>query len=248
MTRRSVLLGIALFVLLAVGTGAVLLLLLHHEPDFYQRIAQPPGQERQKHSEEFTAKCTSLLNGMINNREWEERFTEAQINSYLDEDFIRSGIHERMLPEGISQPRVSIAPDKVRLAFRYGSAPWCSTIVSIDFRVWLPTQSPELNVVALELQGLHAGSLPISAQSLLERISDAARRQDIEVTWYRHEGNPVALLRLQANQPRPTVRLEKIQLYDGLLILGGHSVEAAPLRAMLGVPIPASSPGLGLTD
>ena len=92
------------------------------------------------------------------------------------------------------------------------------------------------------------GSLPVSAQSLLERVSEAARRQDIEVTWYRHEGNPVALLRFQANQPRPTVRLEKLELQEGLLVIGGHSVEAAPLRAMLGVPFASASQGAGFSD
>src|SRR5262249_46802823 len=100
----------------------------------------------------------------------------------------------------------------------------------------------ETNVVALELQGLHAGSLPVGAQSFLDRVSEAARRQEIDITWYRHENNPVALLRFQANQRRPTVRLEKLELHDGLLLVGGHSMEAAPLRAMLGIPLAATPP------
>jgi hypothetical protein len=68
-----------------------------------------------------------------------------------------------------------------------------------------------------------------------------ARRQDIEVTWYRWNGNPVALLRFQATQQRPTVRLERLTLQKGLLTIGGRSIEASPLRAMLGglsIPLP----------
>jgi hypothetical protein len=166
----------------------------------------------------------------MSDRSWEEHFTDAQINSYFDEGFVRSNIN---LPDRISQPRITFGPGTVRLAFRYGSGSWCTTVVSIDFRVWL---CKETNVVALELEALRAGSLPITAQSLLERVSEVVRRQDIEVTWYRHEGNPVALLRFQANQPRPTVRLRRLELKAGELVVGGTSVEPAPLRAMLGVP------------
>ena len=240
MSRKSFVLGIALLTLLGGAVAGVLALLVLHEPEFYRKIALPPGQERQQHSQEFQAKCFNLYNGMINDRVWQEKFTEAQINSYFDEDFVRSGIEESFLPEGISKPRVSIGPETIRLAFRYGTEAWCSTVVSIDFRVWLCPR--EANVVALELKGLHAGSLPITAQSLLERVSEVARRKDIEVTWYRLNGNPVALLRFQATQPRPTVRLERLELSEGQIVVGGRSAEAAPLRAMLGVPDAALKP------
>jgi hypothetical protein len=241
MSRKSVLLGLGLLAVLAAAVAGILLVLVRHEPDFYRKIALPPGKERQRHSSEFQTKCSLLFTKMKDYREWQERFTEAQINSYFDEGFINSNLDKSMLPEGISSPRVSIERDRIRLAFRYGSEPWCSAVVSIDFRVWLVAH--EVNVVALELQGLHAGSLPMSCQSLLERISEMLRRrEDIEVTWYRHNGNPVALLRFQANQARPSVRLERLELGQGELIIGGRSVEPAPLRAMLGMPDAANEP------
>jgi hypothetical protein len=228
-----------LLLLVAVG-GGVLATLVWYEPADYQHCALPPGQQRQKHSQEFQAKFTHLLSAIGSEPEWEETFTEAQINSYLDEDFMRSGIGERMLPEEIREPRVSIAPDKVRLAFRYGSDSWCSTIISVDFSVWLPRQ--EQNVVALEVQALHAGALPITAQSLLDRVSEVARQRDIDVPWFRHNGHPVALLRFQANQPRPTIRLERLELREGELIVRGRSLDAAPVRAMLSKPTISLAP------
>jgi hypothetical protein len=240
MSRKSVLLGIALLFLLGGATAAVLALLVLHEPASYHEAALPPGQERQQHSHEFETKCSLLVNGIMNDRQWQEKFTAAQINSYLEEDFVRSGIHDRLLPVGITDPRVSFGPGKVRIAFRYGAQTWCSTVVTIDFGVWLCPK--DTNVVALELQGLRAGSLPIAAQSLLDRVSEVARQQDIEVTWYRRDGNPVALLRFQATQPRPTVRLERLELSEGELLVVGRSAEAAPLRAMLGVPATALVP------
>jgi hypothetical protein len=68
-----------------------------------------------------------------------------------------------------------------------------------------------------------------------------ARKYDVEVTWYRHSnGNAVALLRFLANQPRPTVRLERLELNQGEIIIGGRSLNdlpSSPLRAMLGEPL-----------
>jgi hypothetical protein len=240
MSRKSFILGITLLGLLGAAVAGILGLLVLHEPEFYHHAELPPGQEREQHSHDFEAKVFQLYNGINNDREWREKFTEAQINSYLEEDFIRSGIQDRMLPEGISDPRISFGPGKIRVAFRYGGHSWCSTIVTIDFGVWLCQK--DVNVVAMELQGLHAGSLPITAQSLLDRVSEVARRQDIEVTWYRLNGNPVAVLRFQATQPRPTVRLERLEVSEGQLLIVGRSAEAAPLRAMLGVPLEALIP------
>src|SRR5690348_7135771 len=124
MRRKSVLLGSALLVVLGGAVAAVVALLVLHEPASYHQAALPPGQERQQHSHEFVSKCSELYVGVMNDREWRQKFTAAQINSYLDEDFVRSG-QDKMLPEGISDPRVSFAPGKVRLAFRYGAHTWC---------------------------------------------------------------------------------------------------------------------------
>jgi hypothetical protein len=230
MTRKSVLFGVGGVALLLGSVASALALLVLHEPGFYTRSALPPGPVRKQHSKAFVAEFSHLFNGIYNlYPEWYGTFTDAQINSYLEEDFLASGNAEKVLPEGISAPRVVIEPDKIRLAFRYGSEPW-STIISIDLRVWLAPKEP--NVVALELQGLHAGSLPISAQSLLEHISEVARRNNIDPTWYRHNGNPVVLLRFQSDQPRPTVQLRKLELHQGMLRVVGRSLAEPSLRAM----------------
>jgi hypothetical protein len=133
----------------------------------------------------------------------------------------------------MSMPRVAIEPDKARLAFRYGSGTR-SAVISIDIRLWLVKTEPGL--IALELQSLRAGSLPISSQSLLDQLSEFGEKWNIKVTWYRYpkNGNPVALLRLQADKEKPTVKLTQLELQQGKLIIAGRSTEASPLRAMLG--------------
>jgi hypothetical protein len=231
MRRKSLLLAVGLVALVVVSVGGALALLVYHEPGFYRRCAVPPGPIRLKHSNAFTSECVKLWEGIRNHDpKWYATFTDAQINSYFAEGFIKSKMDRSFLPKGISEPRVAIEPGKIRLAFRYGEGTW-STVISIDVRAWLV--KPEPNVVALELQGLHAGSLPISAQSLLENISETCRRNNIDVKWYRHNGNPVALLHFQGDSPRPTVQLSQLELRQGLLVIGGRSVPAATIAAVL---------------
>jgi hypothetical protein len=84
-----------------------------------------------------------------------------------------------------------------------------------------------VNVICLEILGRKAGAMPVSAQSLLELISEQARK-DIEVTWYRHEGNPVALLRFQNDRARPTFQLRRLELRQGMITIGGMSPGTSP--------------------
>lgn len=226
MSRKSFLLAVGIVLLLGSSVSSVLALLVRHEPASYQQALPETGEVRQEQSKAFTTELVRLIDDMVNKQQWFGQFTDEQINSYFAEDFVRSGTAEKLLPEGIHEPRIAIQPDRIRLSFRYGTGVW-STVVSIDLGVWLAGKEP--NVVVLELQGLRAGSLPISAQSLLERISEAARSQNLEVTWYRHKGNPVAVLRFQPYQNRPTFQLQRLELGEGSLLITGRSLDAVSI-------------------
>jgi hypothetical protein len=236
MSRRSLLLAIAIFCCLTCGVGAALWMLVRYEPRIYLQAAVPPGEVRQKLSNECSRELSHLYHSVTtpDEQNWEHRFTDEQINSYLSEHFVQSHADKEFLPEGVSQPRIVIEADKIRIAFRYGSGLW-SSIVSIDLRVWLVKGEP--NVVALKLVGFHAGALPISAQSLLESITQTCQKNGIGVDWYRDDGAPVALLRFQAEQPHPTLELETIKLEPGAIHIEGRTKDPASLRAFLADPL-----------
>jgi hypothetical protein len=221
MHHRSLVVKIGIAVLALAGTLGALGVLLKHERQVYLRGTVPPGQARLKHSQAYWTEFGELWNGLMNNREWQATFTETQINSFFEEDFRRSGMAERLLPQGISAPRVAVEQDRLRLGFRYGVGFW-STVVTIDLRVWLAPKEP--NVVALEIQGVHAGALPISPHTLLDQIKRFAERTKMEVRWYRFNGNPVALLRFPGDQPRPTAQVRQLQLHAGRLSLAGGPI------------------------
>jgi hypothetical protein len=234
MSRRSVAVALSAIVALVVGGTAVLAVLIRHEPARYAEAPLPEEPvARQERSREFTERLLALINSINGDREWDEQFTDEQINSYLDDGFIRSGTDQNLLPEGISRPRIVFGTDSVHLAFRYGTGVW-STVVSIDLHVWVPKCEP--NVVAMELVGFHAGALPISTQSLLERVAEVGRQKAVDIAWYRTNGHPVALLRFGADQPRVTVVLDSVKLQPGSLTVKGHAIETSAASAMLPAP------------
>jgi hypothetical protein len=240
MNRRSLLLAVGIFALLVCTTGASLCLLVRYEPKPYVLAEVPAGESRYQKSQEFTMEFSQLVSAIANRPDapesWDARFTDEQINSYFAEGFVTSGLEEKVLAEGISHPRVVIDSDKVRLAFRYGSGFW-STVVSIDVKAWVAKDEP--NVVALQLVGFHAGALPMSAQALYERFSDLGRQYGIDVTWYRYEGYPVALLRFQPDKPNPTLELQAVHLEKGAITIQGRCTDGATVGALL--PLPGSA-------
>jgi hypothetical protein len=220
MSRKSMLWSVGGIAVLFATLATLAWVLLTHEPDFYRRSAVPPGPQRKQWSGQCNHHLlTELSNGISNkSADWGTSIREEQLNSFMEEDFFKLGtLAKSLLPERVSAPRVAIDGDRLRLGFRYGGERW-NTIVSIDLRVWMASKEP--NVVALEVQGMRAGALPISLQSLLERFSEALRQQDIDMTWYRHDGKPVALLHFGTRKD-PSVQLVQVKLQPGVLTLHG---------------------------
>jgi hypothetical protein len=221
--RKSVLIGCGVLGTV-LGFGFLGLCLIRHEPAHYRNAEVAAGPDRKKHSMEFLAACAQLADGIHANSQWYGKFTAEQINSYLSENFVAEGTAEKLLPSGVTGPRVTLNPGTIRLAFRYGESPF-TTIVAIDLRVWLVPK--EYNVIALEVESVHAGLMPINVQSMLERLADAIRQQnqDLEFSWYRHDGHPVALLRFQAGRV-PQSRLQQLELREGEMTIYGCACDA----------------------
>jgi hypothetical protein len=224
MSRKSLLLTLLIVLLLAGAAGTGLLLLIKYEPRFYVRADVPVGEQRKQWNDDFQAEFTRLVNGIVNGRVWGGSFQQQWINSYFAEDYLAKHSAENPLPAGITEPRLSLEPDHIRLGFRYGRGPW-STVISLTIRPWLVAR--EQNTVALEFESLHAGALPISAQSLLQRIGDFAHQRDIDATWYRRNGHPVLLLRFQADRSHPTFLLQGLELSAGTLRISGRDSSLA---------------------
>jgi hypothetical protein len=206
--KRTRLLWLSAGLVLAalVAASAVI---IKHEPHFYRAGHAAPGAERKQLSIKFVNDFAQLLIAKFDKDEWHFKVTEAEINSFFEEDFVKYGEAEKLRELGISEPRVAFDDGRVRFGFRYGTG-WFSTVLSYELRVWAVPK--ETNLLAVEIVGRRAGALPISCQSLLTELSEMATQHNIEVTPYRHEGHTVAVLRLQADQPRPTMRIKYLHI------------------------------------
>ena len=218
--------------LLAVGVA------LRHEPAFYRTTAIEPGAERKALSNKFVVDFAQVvLNVKGGEPHWQFAFSDAEINSFFQEDFVTSGEVEKLRNLGIREPRVAFEDDCIRLAFRYGSGLW-STIVSYDLRVWAVPKEP--NVLAVEIRGRRLGALPVSAQALLDELAQLAGSQGIEVTRYRYKGNPVALIRFQPDLNHPTAQLKCLRVVAGALSIGGSCSGTAHPTAAQSATAPAA--------
>jgi hypothetical protein len=209
MRRRAILGVIAILVFVLTVAGSALAVLAKHVPAFYERTTLAADDQPAALARDFYARSMDLFNKVGGDRPWEQQFTQEQLNGYF---------------------HVAFENDLIRVGFRYGEGDW-SCIISVEFRVWLTKKT---NVIALELCDFRAGALPLGTRTLIDFITEAARRQNIDVTWFRRAGHPIALLRLQANQPRPTFTLRRLEVNAGKFV-----VASSPMREPSG---PASPP------
>src|SRR5260370_29895389 len=162
MRRKVLWLAVGLMLSVIAAIVVSLVVLVQHEPSFYRRAALPPGPQRAELSKQFEGSfagfVTWIKQGGDAKGNWGGKFCEAGINSYLAEDFVKGGLAQKLLPDGVSDVRFVVEKDRIRLGFRYGDGSW-STIIGVAFRVWLAQN--EQNGVVLELESLHAGARPI---------------------------------------------------------------------------------------
>ncbi len=225
MSRRSFFFAVGIFACLVCAAVGIVVATVRHEQAWYVSAAVPAGPERTQLSRDFYDPFSELLDQVGNEKEWGGKFTARQVNAYLEEGLYDAKLDADLLRGKISDPRIAFDQDRVQLGFRYGKGVW-STIISMTLKLWVPQE--DSSSVVLELESLQAGSLPVSAQSVLEEISRVLREKDIEINWYRHNGHPTAVLRFQSNQQRSPVQLTSIQSKEGVLIIQGRTNDLGP--------------------
>jgi hypothetical protein len=201
---------------------------LSHEPDFYRALESVPRERRKTGARQFVAQSMQLRNDIINEGHWEAVFSDQEVNAWLAEDLVTQFADQ--IPSGVREPRVAFEPDRAILAFRLDDSPFRSVIwVVMRVRV------PEANLVALTIEKIRAGVLPVPADQVLERIAQHARERGIDVRWEHEDGLPVAMIRYHPHLGRRDVVLEQFQILDGYVRLIGRS-EATGELAQFGLP------------
>src|SRR5437868_9057168 len=218
--HRPLALALGLLVLILAAALGVLGYALKRVPAFYTAAARPGDYDTREKASRLVTRVADLKTDIRTKGDWGETFTADELNCFFAEMMGPGGSFTGLLPKGFHSPRVAVEGDRLKLGFRYGQGFW-STVVWIELRVWLVAD--EVNLMAVEVCDLRAGSLGVGAQSILDSIADAARASNIDVTWYRHEGNPVGLFRFFPDQPIPASQVLTLEVRDGTIVVAGRS-------------------------
>jgi hypothetical protein len=223
---RSILLTVGLLALVFGVVGGALGSVLKQEPEFYLRLSESPAWETSERASALLTRVQDLKNDIRAKADWSGTFRGDDLNAFCQENLTPGTAYANLLPKGFHSPRVVIDGDRVKLGLRYGDGFW-STVLWVEMKAWLVKN--DTNVIAVELCGLKAGNLSIGCQTLLDSLSEAAHESNIEVTWYRRDGNPVGLFRFYADQLRPTTQIHTFKIDDGKVAVAGRTrLETVP--------------------
>jgi hypothetical protein len=214
---------------LALAIPGVAWLSLLHQPSFYRARVQRTPEQRKVEARHFVSQSMQLRNDIANESAWEALFTADQVNAWLAEDLVAH--FADLVPRGIREPRVSFEPDRVILAFQMDQGPFTTVVwavLQVDVR-------PD-NVLALTLEKVRAGAIPVPARPYLDRFDRLARAYRIDLKWAEEDGCPVALVAYTPHLNRKDIRLERLQVLDGAIRLTGRSDPRSGPAATFGLP------------
>ena len=203
------------------GSAAVWALRQTREvPEFYTRATRQLPTDLVAASQELQQDVEQLQDAASKLGSWNASFTEEQINAWL----VQHLPHEfpKILPAGVAEPRIVIEDGRVLAAARYKNSR-IDTVVSFELKVELTEHA---NLLAVRVEQLRAGSLPIPLQSFLRGITREAAKGDIAVVWDMDDTGPVALVTVPSEHPkfvRTPIIIEALVLQNGHLSLAGHT-------------------------
>lgn len=189
---------------------------LRYQPDFYrERVAMPP-ELRKANAQQFASQSMQLRNDIMNETNWEASFTDEEVNAWLAQDLVQHFADQ--IPSGVSEPRVAFEPDRAILAFQLDQGALRSVVWAV---VGIQVTAP--NELALTLEKVRAGMMPVPIDNLLDRITTHVRARGVEIEWDRSGPHPVAKVKYQPTLTRKDIRLEQLQFLQGRVRLSGRS-------------------------
>ena len=212
--KRVIIVGVVAS-LLVIVPGA-LWLSLTHRPSFYKELANLPSRQRAAKAKHFVASSLQLRNDISNEQDWQAVFSDQEVNAWLAEDLVTHFADQ--IPREIHEPRVVFGLDRITLAFEFDQGP-------IRTVIWVVAQArvPEDNLLALTVEKIRAGVIPISADRFIGPITAQAKEHGLDIRWTKEDGRHVALIRFSPDHGRSDIVLERLSVRQGQIRLAGRS-------------------------
>lgn len=189
-------------------------------PEFYEQAALTMPADVGRASDQLQRQVQELHDRVRHTGSWQATFSDDQINAWLVRALPLT--FPKLLPAGVQEPRVMIENGRLRAAARYKD-PRIETVVSFEVAVELTDQP---NVLAVRIENLRAGALPLPLERFRKGISREAAKSDLEVRWDQTDSGSVALVTIPSDHEsfvRTPVIVEALALGGGQLSLAGHT-------------------------
>ncbi len=217
-----------LYRLLGIGLAILVLVIaylwsaIRYQPEFYVKAIAPPADPVKQAAEADHFERTALdLNARVRQAgTWQARFTAAEINSFLAADLARK--FPTALPSSIQQPRVSITPQLLEIAFRYEGSAGSGVVNAGVF----PMATDVPGEIALRISHVRLGRVPLPLKQFLTELTQASQKAGIPLRWTEQAGQPVGIFTLPTDHPDLAghdLVIEQIQLEEGAILVSGRT-------------------------
>ena len=213
--KRLAFIAIALLATVA-GTVGTILWAVVQVPDFYQQALteQSDPVVRKREAKKFVQRTLQLVDGIKHSDTWAEEFEQQQINSWLAEELHRK--YADAVPKGVSEPRVNLVEDSIEIGFHYRHKDW-NGIVSLRLKPWVP----EENQLALEIESIKAGLVPIHLDDVIKELSAKLKADSWKLEWSQSNGNDVLIVHFESEKEDEPV-LTGVQVDKGVVRVRGE--------------------------
>lgn len=208
---------------------AVVGLLVRHEPAFYRSRAPaaaldgepPPGQATL--GRRLMTKLSALNADLGRPGPWGAAITEAEINAWLATDLPRN--HARLLPAGVSDPRVAIASRRLCVGARVGGM-MLGGVVMLDIEVVLRAA----NQIGIVVADARLGRLPLPRGPVTHEIARRIDSLGMATELRRLDGRTFVVVYIPSTHHAGATShwLESFALENGEVLVAGVTRAAAP--------------------
>lgn len=188
-------------------------------PEFYAQAMTRPTSVRppKQAADELERDVLSVQNQLQMAEPWQLVLTEEAVNAWLVTELAEKMPH--LLPKEVEDPRVVIRDKTVYFACRHRGALGGVLTVALA-----PSLGDKPNEVALRVESVSLGRLPLPQRQYLDEVARAAARSNIALRWEEESGAAVAKVMVPEhfeNLRDRTVRVQSLEVQDGEIRIEG---------------------------
>jgi hypothetical protein len=208
-----ILLGSLAAVIGCIALGGVL---VRHEPAFLAAAPSTEGAAVERAAARMVTKASALYAATRRPGAWDGSITADEVNAWLSTDLPRN--HRRLLPRGLTAPRVQFRPQRMAAGAWLGSG-MLSTFAWVDLEVRLRG----VNQLGLMLHEARLGLVPLPKAAVLRQIALRLEAAGAVTELRRLDDGHVLVVSLPSSFGSAAVRvqLESLQFDTAEMLVAG---------------------------